>query len=45
MEAAVWDAFVFTQQTVNGKHIWSNRGVEWLANERHQVVASETFQT
>ena len=28
METAVWDAFVFTQQTVNGKRIWSDRGVE-----------------
>jgi hypothetical protein len=33
METTVWDAFVFTQQTVNGKRIWSDRGVEWLLKD------------
>jgi hypothetical protein len=33
METAVWDAFIFTQQTVNGKRIWSDREVEWLMKD------------
>ena len=33
METAVWDVFIFTQQTVNGKRIWSDREVEWLMKD------------
>jgi hypothetical protein len=33
METTVWDAFVFTQQTVNDKRIWSDQGVEWLLKD------------